>query len=384
MLKRTLIITLGIAIFGSLSGQTGTDGRSEGALNAVQTAVPFLTIAPDSKGGALGDAGVATTPDLSSQHWNASKYAFMEAETGVAFSYTPWLRSLQVNDLNLLYLSGYKRVDERMAASGSIRYFNLGEINEINEQGDATGNKIRPNEFAIDLGYSMLFSDYLSGGLVFRYIRSDIANGTSGLGTASGGARYEPGNSFAADITAYFQKPIRISGYDAEMAYGLNISNIGNKMSYAQDNESQFIPTNMKLGGRVSLDLDEYNSMGFTMDINKLLVPTPNDSLFDPKNIGVIEGALKSFGDAPGGAKEEFHEIMWSLGAEYWYMQQFAMRAGYFNEHATKGNRKYFTVGVGLKLNVFLIDFSYLFPATGGRSNPLANTMRITLGFNFE
>ena len=381
MFKRTLILVFGIAIFGNLYGQVTITGGDE--LNALQTAVPFLTIAPDSKAGALGDAGVATSPDLNSQHWNASKYAFMEAETGVAFSYTPWLRSLQVTDLNLLYLSGFKRIDDRMAASGSIRYFNLGEINEINEQGVRTGNKIRPNEFALDLGYSMLFSDYLSGGLVFRYIRSDIANGTSNLG-AGGGAMYEPGNSFAADITAYFKKPIRISGYDAEMAYGINISNIGNKMSYAQDNESQFIPTNLKLGGRVSLDLDEYNSLGFTMDLNKLLVPTPNDSTEDMMNIGVIEGVLRSFSDAPSGGKEELHEIMWSFGAEYWYMKQFAIRAGYFHEHQTKGNRKYITMGIGLNLNVFSLDFSYLFPSTGGRSNPLANTMRFTLGFTFE
>lgn len=387
MFRRTVFIALTVLMAYSLKGQTSVDGKNESdELNAIRSAVPFLTIAPDSKSGALGDAGVASKPDVNSQHWNAAKYAFVEDNAGLGLSYTPWLRSLQVTDLNLLYLSGFRRIDERMALSGAVRYFNLGEIAEINDQGEVTGQKIRPNEFAIDLGYSMLFSEYISGGLVFRYIRSDIANGTSGLG-AGGGAKYEPGNSFAADISTYYQKPVMISSYDGEMAFGLNISNIGNQMSYAQDNESQFIPTNLRLGGRLSMDLDEYNSIGFMLDVNKLLVPTDRskiDSTFDTQNIGVIEGALKSFSDAPGGASEEFHEIMWSVGAEYYYMKQFAIRAGYFHEHETKGNRKYFTVGLGLAYNVFSLDFSYLFPATGGRSNPLANTMRFTLGFRFE
>jgi hypothetical protein len=384
MLKRTVFFIFTLALAVSLKGQTTVDGKDE--LNAIRTSVPFLTIAPDSKAGALGDAGVASSPDISSQHWNAAKYAFIKDDAGIALSYTPWLRSLQVTDLNLLYLSGYKRLDERVTFSGSIRYFNLGEIKEINEQGDETGNNIRPNEFAIDLGSSMLFSDYISGGLVFRYIRSDIANGTSNLGTASGGARYEPGNSFAADITTYYQKPVQLGNYGGEMAFGLNISNIGKKITYAQDNESQFIPTNMRLGGRLTMDIDEYNSLSFMMDLNKLLVPTDrkNDSTYDPQKIGVIEGVFKSFSDAPGGGSEELHEIMYSVGLEYYYLKQFAIRAGYFHEHQTKGNRKYFTVGIGLNYNVFSLDFSYLFPATGGRSNPLANTMRFTLGFRFE
>lgn len=383
MLKRIVIVVLVFVFVNQVKGQTGTDGRDENALNPIRSAVPFLTISPDSKSGALGDAGVATAPDLSSQHWNASKYVFMKERSGVALSYTPWLRSLQVNDLNLLYLSGYTNVDRKQAVSGSIRYFNLGEINEVLEDGTPTYKKIRPNEYALDIGYSRKFSEYFSGGLVFRYIRSDIANGTSGLGTGSNQARYEPGNSFAADITTYYQRDIKLQGYDGEMAYGLNISNIGNKMAYSQDKESQFIPTNMRIGGRLSIDLDSYNSISATMDINKMLVPTPSDSV-DLQTIGVIEGIFQSFGDAPGGAKEELNEIMWSIGTEYWYMNQFAIRAGYFHEHASKGNRKYFTAGVGLMLNVFSLDFSYLFPATGGRSNPLANTMRFTLGFTFE
>lgn len=377
MLKRfSFIIVIAIYSFEVVNSQS-TDGRD---LNAIWTSVPFLTIAPDSRAGALGDAGVATSPDNNSQHYNAAKYPFIKEQAGVSLSYTPWLRGLGVTDLNLVYLSGYKKFGDKQVASGAIKYFNLGEIDEIDEDGQPTFNKIRPHEFAIDAGYSRLFSDYFSGGLVFRFIYSNIAAGTSNLNS---GARYEPGTSFAADISTYYQKPVEISSYDGEMAFGLNISNIGAKMSYSEDKESQFIPTNLRLGGRLSLDIDDYNKVGFTLDLNKLLVPTPDTSV-DLQKIGVIEGVYKSFYDAPGGSKEEFNELMWSAGVEYLYMQQFALRAGYFHEHASKGNRKYFTVGAGFNLNVFSLDFSYLFPATGGRSNPLANTMRFTLGFRFE
>lgn len=383
MLKRFLVYSaVIICSFEFINGQS-IDGKDSESLNAIWTSVPFLTIAPDSRSGSIGDAGVATSADINSQHWNAAKYPFIKEQFGVSLAYTPWLKGLGVTDLNLLYLSGYKKFGDRQVVSGAIRYFNLGEIDEIDENGEPTYNKIRPNEFAIDAGYSRLFSEYFSGGLVFRFIYSNIAAGTSNLNS---GARYEPGTSFAADLSTYYQKPVEISNYDGEMAFGLNISNIGAKMSYSEDKESQFLPTNLRLGGRLSLDIDDYNAIGFTLDLNKLLVPTPhpNDSTYDPQEIGVIEGMYTSFYDAPGGAKEEFHEIMWSTGIEYIYMQQFALRAGYFYEHETKGNRKYFTVGAGFNLNVFSLDFSYLFPASGGRNNPLANTMRFTLGFRFE
>lgn len=377
-MRRTILFSILSALSAIYVNGQGADGRDE-TQKAIRTSVPFLTIAPDSRAGSIGDAGVATSADVNSQHWNVAKYPFTNEQAGVSLSYTPWLRSLGVTDLNLLYLSGYKKFDDLQAISGGLRYFNLGEIQEINDAGNPTGNKIRPHEFALDAGYSRRFSDYISGGLAFRFIYSDIAAGTSNL---QSGARYEPGISFAADVAFFYQKPIQLSGYDGEMAFGANISNIGNKMSYSQDRESQFIPTNLRLGGRLSMDIDDYNSLGFTMDFNKLLVPSPNPN--DSSEVGVIEGMFKSFYDAPGGFEEEFNEIMWSIGAEYWYMQQFAVRAGYFYEHETKGNRKYFTVGIGLNLNVFSLDFSYLFPTTGGRSNPLANTMRFTLGFRFE
>lgn len=384
MITRTLFfLALIVVTTMSLKSQgTNVDGRDEN-LNSIRTSVPFLTIAPDSRAGAMGDIGAATSPDINSQHWNVAKYPFIKQNSGLSLSYTPWLRALQVTDLNLLYMAGYHKFGEKQVLSGGLRYFNLGQIVELDESGEKTGNTIKPNEFALDAGYSRSFSEYLSGGLVFRFIYSNIAAGTSGLGTSGGGARYEPGTSFAADISTYYQRPVKVGAYNAEMAYGLNISNIGNKISYSQNNESQFIPTNLRLGGRLSMDIDEYNKISFAMELNKLLVPSPSPKN-DSTDIGVVEGVFKSFGDAEFGAKEELHEVMWSLGTEYWYMEQFAIRAGYFNEYKTKGNRKYFTVGVGMALNVFTLDFSYLFPAVGGRTNPLANTMRFTLGFKFE
>jgi hypothetical protein len=382
MLKRTsILIVLSAISFSFLYGQ-GIDGKDSDALNALRYTVPFVTIAPDSRAGSMGDAGVATSPDINAQHWNPAKFPFMKERIGGGLSYTPWLKGLGVTDLNLLYLTGFMKFEEKQAVSAGIRYFNLGQIVEMGEDGNPTGNKISPNEFAIDAGYSRLLNDNLSLGLVFRFLYSDIANGISNIGTGTI-QEYHAGTSYAADVSAYYQKPVRVGNYDGEMAYGIDISNIGSKMAYSEDKESQFIPTNLRLGGRLSLDIDDYNKVSFTMDMNKLLIPTP-DSTKDMQKIGIVEGMYTSFYDAPGGGSEEFHEIMWSIGAEYLYMQQFAIRAGYFNEYVSKGNRKYFTVGAGFNLNVFSLDFSYLFPTSGGRSNPLANTMRFSLGFRFE
>ncbi len=374
----------------TLVAQDGDDdvlGR-ESSRNLIRTTIPFITIAPDSRAGAMGDAGVATSPDLSSQNWNAAKYTFMPVKTGFAVSYTPWLRSLGVNDLNLAYLSGFYSFDGAQAISAGLRYFSLGEV--IFTQGpNDPGLSVNPYEFAIDIGYSRKFSEYFSSALVFRYIRSDIAGGQGIIGNTE----YNPGYSFAADISGYYQRPITIGETDAEMAFGYNISNIGTKMSYTTDDNKQFIPTNLKLGGRLSLSMDEYNAISFTLDINKLLVPSPPlrsvenpDSILagEEDDVGVIPGMIQSFYDAPDGFKEEMRELMFSFGTEYWYRDQFALRAGYFHEHELKGSRKYFTAGAGIKLNVISLDFSYLFPAQGGRNNPLANTMRFTLGFSFE
>jgi hypothetical protein len=386
MKKKVLITCIAISALIVIKAQDDDDilGR-QASLNPILTTVPFLTIAPDSRSSAMGDAGVASSPDLNSQHWNSSKYVFMEQKAGVSLSYTPWLKNLGVTDLNLLYLSGYYKFDERQSISGGLRYFNLGTINYTTPTGEPAGTG-KPNEFAIDAGYSRLFGENFSGGIIFRFIYSDIAGGTGSLNNIE----YNPGISVASDLSVYYQKPLQIDNRDAEMAFGLNISNIGTKMAYSNSDDKEFIPTNMRLGGRFSMNLDEYNALGITFDLNKLLVPTPpvrddDDNVTAGKedNVGTIEGMVQSFYDAPGGFSEEMREIMWSVGGEYWYRNQFAVRAGYFHEAEMKGNRKYFSAGIGLKLNVFSLDFSYLIPS-GGRTSPLANTMRFTLGFAFE
>jgi hypothetical protein len=383
----------------SIYAQIST-GQLTGEINTIQSAVPFLTLTPDSRAGAMGDAGVATSPDVNSQHWNAAKYAFIDSEGGVALSYTPWLRNL-IPDINLAYLVGYKRIDAQQVISASLRYFSLGNIIFTNIYGDAQG-EYNPNEFAVDVGYSRLFGENISGGIAFRFIRSDLTGGQS-----VGSLESKAGISVAADLSTYYSKDIDLSGKDANLSFGVNISNMGRKISYTENQEASFIPINLRIGGCFLTNIDEYNSIAMSFDMNKLLVPTPpiyydiNDSVDangnkvieygkDP-NVSVPVGMFRSFYDAPGVERsdgtrsvflEELHEITYSLGLEYWYRKQFAIRGGYFNEHATKGNRKYFTFGIGLKLNVFSIDFAYLVPVY--RNNPLANTVRFTLGFDFD
>jgi hypothetical protein len=388
--KTILFINLLLLLTAFLHAENPNDliGRDQ-SINTIKTTVPFLTIAPDSRAGAMGDAGAATTPDLASQHWNPAKYVFMKQSGGVGISFTPWLKNLGVSDLYLAYVSGYYKFDKRQAISASLRYFNLGSITLTNESGDPLGTS-NPKEYSFDAGYSRLFTDHLSAALLFRYIRSDIAGGTA-IGV-NNTMDYNPGNSFAADLAMYYQHPLEISKQKAEYALGMDISNIGTKMSYSKGDKKEFIPTNLRLGGRFSIDLDEYNKMSALVEFNKLLVPTPpirnaaGDTIIYGKddNVGPITGMIQSFYDAPNGFTEEMHEIAFSVGAEYWYREQFALRAGYFHEHESKGNRKYITCGVGLHLNVFSLDFSYLIPTAGGKNSPLANTMRFTIGFIFK
>ena len=360
-------------------------------LNTISTSVPFLLIAPDSRAGAMGDVGAATSPDHNSIHWNASKLAFIEDERGVSLSYTPWLQDL-VPEISLSYLSGFKRLNSRSTIAGSMRYFSLGEIQFTDAQGQFISN-FNPNEFTIDGAYSMKLSKNFSSGLAMRYIFSNL---TGGIQIPDGGGATKPGTSFAVDLSSYFQSDkFDIDDKEAYFAAGLNISNVGNKISYTDGGEEFFLPANGRLGANLFMELDDYNTISFGFDINKLLVPTPPkyDSLAtvpgpeniisgkDP-NVGVLQGIFQSFSDAPGGLQEELNELMYSVGAEYWYMNQFAFRGGYFHEHETKGARKYFTVGVGLKMNVFSLDMAFLLPATRGISSPLANTLRFTLLFD--
>jgi hypothetical protein len=376
---------------------TGQLNGSGPELNAIQTAVPFLTIAPDSRAGAMGDVGVATAPDVNSQHWNIGKYAFLDSKGGFAISYTPWLRNL-IPDINLAYLAGFFRVDDQQVISTSLRYFSLGNITFTNIDGSFAG-QYNPNEFAVDAGYSRLFTDNFSGGIAFRFIRSDLTSGQQ----TSDGQDTKAGISFAADLGFYYQNQVNVGPSDGEWAAGISLTNMGTPIAYSVDADKTPIPTNMRIGGRFTYNIDEYNDITIALDLNKLLVPSPpayNDSIYQETGELVIErgkeppgsivfGMIQSFYDAPGGEngsystfQEELNEIAYSTGVEYWYRKQFAIRAGYFHEHASKGNRKYFTIGVGLKLNVFALDFAYLVP-TNGQNSPLANTLRFTLGFDF-
>jgi hypothetical protein len=376
---------------------TGQLNGSGPELNAIQTAVPFLTIAPDSRSGAMGDVGVATAPDVNSQHWNIGKYAFLDSKGGFAISYTPWLRNL-IPDINLAYLAGFFRVDDQQVISTSLRYFSLGNITFTNIDGSFAG-QYNPNEFAVDAGYSRLFTDNFSGGIAFRFIRSDLTSGQQ----TSDGQDTKAGISFAADLGFYYQDQVNVGSSDGEWAAGVSLTNMGTPIAYSVDADKTPIPTNMRIGGRFTYNIDEYNDITIALDLNKLLVPTPpayDDSIYQETGELVIErgkeppgsivfGMIQSFYDAPGGEngsystfQEELNEIAYSTGVEYWYRKQFAIRAGYFHEHASKGNRKYFTIGVGLKLNVFALDFAYLVP-TNGQNSPLANTLRFTLGFDF-
>jgi hypothetical protein len=381
-----------------LSGQTSTKTQytptGAESNNVIQTVVPFLTIAPDSRGGAMGDAGVATSPDINSLHWNASKYAFIEDNIGISISYSPWLKAI-TNDIKLLYLSGFYRLDKTQVVAGGIRFFNLGQIVFTDQDANPTGSKV-PTEFTLEGSYSRLFTDRFSGGITFKFVRSDLASGAQ---VYDGGPPAKVGISFAADISAYYHKPLQMGGTSGEWALGMNISNIGTKMSYADDQPKLFIPTNMKIGGSITTNLDAYNKFTFSTDFNKLLVPTPpiyavdstgKNIIVDDKkviakgmnpDVSVAQGIFQSFYDAPGGFSEEMKEISLSIGGEYWYREQFAVRVGYFDETAMKGNRKYFTVGFGIKMNVLTLDFSYLLPAAS-RTSPLANTMRFSASFN--
>ncbi len=400
-----LLILLVLSLIQSGFAQNGSVNIAGQRLNAIQTTAPFLTIAPDSRSGALGDAGVATSPDIHSQHWNPAKYVFMDESGGVAMSYVPWLRAL-INDINLAYLSAYYKFDDKQAISGSLRYFSLGLIHFTTPTGAPAGQH-SPNEFAIDAGYSRLLTDHFSSAIAFRFMRSDLTGGQFVNQTTESQA----GLAIAGDLAFYYyNQDIKLSDKDGGIAFGLNLTNMGNKVSYTETQEKNFLPINMRLGGALTVELDDYNTMTFIADLNKLMVPTPPEYLTDSSNKPVLDdngnqliafgkdpdvpvplGMIRSFWDAPGVIREdgsrsvfleEMHEITYSLGMEYWYREQFAIRAGYFHENQYKGNRKYFTTGIGLKLNVFGLDFSYLIPVK--YNNPLANTLRFTLTFAFS
>ena len=387
MIKRLLFITvLLIVIFSNSFSQTTTLLGQQ--LNAITTGVPFLTIAPDARSGAMGDAGVASSPDANSIHWNPAKYAFIDQDVSLNLSYIPWLRNL-VKDINFQNLSGSYRINENQVVAASLMYFSLGSIDFTNEFGDIIVPGYRPNEFSLDAAYALKLSKNLSGGIAFRYVHSNL---TGGIPAGGSGSATKPGNAVAGDISMFYTKDVKLENKKGKFNFGLNISNLGSKIKYSEDAfYDDFLPANLRIGAAYTLELDDYNTITAMLDINKLLVPTPvlvvkdeqgNDTTYGmPNDVSVPVGIFHSFYDAPGGFKEEMHELMYSVGFEYWYVNQFAIRAGYFDEHGTKGNRKFFTLGIGVKLNVLNFDFAYVVP-TAGRQNPLANTLRFTLGFN--
>ena len=368
-----------------------------GQVNTITTAVPFLQIAPDSRAGGMGDYGVATSPDANSIHWNPSKLAFIEKSGGFSVSYTPWLRAL-VNDINLAYVSGYKKLNKDQTFAASLLYFSLGSI-DFTDEAATKYYTFSPSEWAFDIAYARKLGESFSGGLALRYIYSNL---TGGVTIQNGTVNTHAGTSVAADVSAYYQKEMDVSKKNSVLAFGLNISNIGTKISYTDTKTKDFIPTNFRLGSNLKMELDKYNTISFGFDINKLLVPTPpvyeRDSTGnyaydadgnkiilageDPTNISVQQALITSWSDAPGGFEEEMKEFTYSIATEYWYDKQFAIRAGYFHEAATKGNPQYFTIGAGLRYNVFGLDFAYLIPTT--QRNPLENTLRFTLLFDFD
>lgn len=355
-------------------------------MNPIVTAMPSLSIAPDARAGGMGDAGVATAPDVYSQHWNPAKYAFSPSKGGFGLSYTPWLRKI-INDIALVYGVGYYKLgnENNQALSGSIRYFSIGDVNVV----DATGmfqNTLSPHELAVDLAYSRKLTETFSGSVAVRYIRADYSGADEDTSA---------GNAFAADISGYNESYINVGQSESLLSFGFNISNIGTKISTNGGNRKDFLPTNLRLGASLMYPMNEVSTMSFSLDLNKLLVPTrplkkdgESDSDYQTRlendywNISPITGIFKSFGDAPGGFSEELKEIMWSLGAEYDYDNKFRLRTGYFYENKMKGNRQYLAFGAGFKLNAFQLDVAYMLATA--QQNPLDQTLRFALAFDME
>ena len=372
------LFTLAVAVI--LSVLTGYVSQAQGLVGqdssrrVITTAVPFLTITPDARAGGMADVGAATSPDANSIYWNPAKLVFIEDNIGFSLSYTPWLGKI-INDMSITYLSCYYKFSKEQAVAVSMRYFDLGEIFFTNEQGGDEG-QFNPREFSFDAAYSRMLTQNLSIGVAGRYIHSNLTGSFS-----SGGVEARPGNSVAADVAVFYDKDLLASGSNSNLALAAVISNIGSKLTYSDESNKDFIPTNLRLGGAFTTNLDPYNKLTFGLDLNKLMVPSPQlDSAQSDKSL--LSGMFGSFGDAEDGISEEIKEVTVSAGAEYWYNNTFAARVGYFFESEDKGNRKYLTLGLGFRYQVFGIDFAYLVPKE--QEHPLAETLRFTLLFNFD
>jgi hypothetical protein len=395
MKRGFIFIIFLLFVLGYSRGQNVDQWAGQEGSRVITTAVPFLIIAPDSRAGGMGEAGVASDPDANSMHWNPAKYAFIDKKFGFATSYSPWLRAL-VNDINLAYLAGFYKIDDRQTVAASLLYFSLGDITFTNDEGGSLGT-YKPNEFSIDATYSRKFSENISGAVAARFIYSNLTQGQFVQG-----AETNPGTSIAADAAVYYKKEVDMGNIASEVSWGINLSNIGSKISYSKTaTKKDFIPTNLRIGGGLKMLFDDYNTLAVLVDFNKLQVPTPpiyeRDSLGNPvyddennpvifkgmdPNVSPVAGIIQSWYDAPNGFSEEMAEWSIATGLEYWYAEQFSLRAGFFYEDASKGNRKFFTVGAGLRYSVFGLDLSYLIPVE--QQNPLENTLRFTLHFNFD
>ncbi len=377
---------------GKLIGQSDVN-------NPIKFAMPILIVAPDARAGGLGDIGVATTPTTNSQNWNAAKYAFVESKTGVSLSYIPWLRNVGASNINLLYLTGYYKFDNKNSIGAGLRYFAVGSLQFI-DANQLYLQTTNPNEWAVDFSYTRLLTDNFSMSLTGRYIRSDLAGGFQD-GT---NVRSKAAGAIAADVGLYYNKPLFLGDRTASLAIGGAISNIGSKMSYSptgDDERSYFLPTTLRIGAELLTNINFYHDVSFNVEISKYLVPTPPIYKKDEQgnivtgrngnpevvsgmddNVGIFTGMIQSFYDAPGGFKEELQEIMFGVGVEYTYARQFMARAGYYYDYKSV-NRKYFTIGAGLRYQMFTLDLAYLIPTVSGFSNPLANTIRMTLSIDF-
>lgn len=379
------IIPIAMLLFATL--QASAQDKNE-MFNPVNTSVTSQSIAPDARAAGMGDVGAATDPDVASQYWNPAKYPFCISRAAVSLNYTPWLRQL-VNDMDLAYLVGYYRIGDYSAVSASLRYFSLGEVQlSSNMAGDDDyANTINPYEMSFDVAYSLMLSEKFSIAAAVRWIYSDI--------TYNYTDETAPASAFGADLALYYQNYLNLGQRECQLGLGMNISNIGSKITFGGSDDGLFIPTNLRLGASLMIPIDEYNRITFAADANKLLVPTfpqqrDGESTEDYEqriqkeyyDVSSISGIFKSFGDAPGGFKEELQEIQWSLGAEYIYNDKFALRAGYHHESENKGNRKYFTVGAGFKMSAFQLDAGYVIATA--KTNPLDQTLRLSLTFDMD
>ena len=383
MNRLKILTALFLFAYSTLIIQAQTDdGKSD--FNPLTVGVPSLTIAPDARGGGMGDVGAATEPDIYSQYWNPAKYAFAFSKAGIGLTYTPWLKRL-VDDIDLVYLSGYYKLGDtdRQAIGASLRYFSLGSINMTDHSG-AVYQAVNPYEMAVDVGYSLKTSESFSIGSCLRFIYSDLGTGIEEL---------YPGSAWAVDIAGYYNNYIMLGNSESLLGLGISASNIGSKISYDEGNTSNFLPTKLKVGTSLLFPMDDYNTVALSLDVNKYMIPTPpntegmtaeekQNAMREYYAISPISGIFKSFTEAPGGTNEKFRELMWSVGAEYGYQNQFFVRGGYFYEHPTKGNRQYFSAGAGFKLTSFQLDVAYLISTVP--SNPLDQTLRFSLSFDMD